>query len=73
MKYQITISGSIDESWRDWLEVHSIAEVTLSKGLPATELVCTVQDQPELRAIMNKLWNLNLSIRKVVLLAESKK
>ncbi len=68
--YKITISGSIDADWRDWLQVSSISESVVYEGLPAAEMTCRVQDPSELRSLLNRLWDLNLSIYAMILVRE---
>jgi hypothetical protein len=52
----------------------SLAEELDASGLPVTVISGTVPDQPALRGILNKLWDLNLTLisaERLTLLAES--
>lgn len=58
--YQICVQGELDASWADWL---SGLTVTQEGGNPPlTTLTGPVADQAALRGIVNKLWDLNLTL-----------
>jgi hypothetical protein len=65
MKYQITVMGNVDPSWSDWFDG---MEVSLRMG-PGAGCVTTftgpVDDQATLRGILNRLWDLNLTVLSV--------
>ena len=55
--YQIRVQGVLDSKWTSWFEGFTIEEVegdTLLTGL--------IVDQPALRGVLNKLWDLNLNL-----------
>lgn len=55
--YQIRILGHLDESWSGWFGGFQIT----FEG-DATSMVGPVVDQVALRSILEKLWDLNLTI-----------
>jgi len=65
--YQVKISGHLDESWAIWLDCASIIhEITEDTQMPVTILAYSVTDQPALRGLLNKLFDLNLTLLSVV-------
>jgi hypothetical protein len=60
--YQIKVQGRIDERWSGWFEHLTIAFGIGSDGAPITTLSGPVADQAALRGILNKLWDLNLTL-----------
>lgn len=57
--YRITVQGRLDESWSRWFNGLTI-ECTSTDDSAITTLTGPVVDQPALRGILNKLWDLNL-------------
>jgi len=57
--YRITVQGRLDESWSRWFNGLTI-ECTSTDDSAITTLTSPVVDQPALRGILNKLWDLNL-------------
>ena len=55
--YQIKMQGRLDESWSGWFNGMAI---TFDSG--TTTLTGPVADQPALRGILTKLWDLNLDL-----------
>jgi hypothetical protein len=67
--YRIRVLGSVGPGWASWFNGLAVAE-TLALGEPAeTNLTGTVPDQAALRGILNKLWDLNLTLLAVERLA----
>ena len=65
--YQVKISGHLDESWATWLDCATIIrEITEGNQMPVTILTFPVADQPALRGLLNKLFDLNLKLLSVV-------
>lgn len=60
MTYRIQVQGRLDENWSDWLE-----EMTITYDSDVTTLTGPVADQAVLRGILNKLWDLNLTLLSV--------
>lgn len=60
--YTIIIQGHLKGKWADWLNgmvVH--IEIREDPAIHTTIVVC-VPDQSALRGILNKLWDLNLTL-----------
>lgn len=59
--YEIQIMGELDRSWEPFFDNFSI-KVTSTRKTPITTLVGSVADQPALRGLLCKLWDLNLTV-----------
>jgi hypothetical protein len=63
--YQIKVEGTLDERWSDWFS--GLAVVAGSEGEGASMTTLTgLMDQAALRGILNKVWDLNLTLVSVV-------
>ncbi len=60
--YRITVQGRLDEGWSNWLSGMSVSLELGDGGVPVTVLTGPVVDQPALRGILNRLWDLNLTL-----------
>ncbi len=60
--YRIAVQGRLDESWSEWFGGVSVAVEIADDGMPVTTLIGPVTDQPALRGLLNKLWDLNLTV-----------
>ena len=60
--YQIKVQGRLDASWSDWFSGMAVGSEEESDGFPITTLTGTVADQSVLRGILNKIWDLNLTL-----------
>lgn len=60
--YRIRVQGCVDPRWSDWFSGLTLAEAQDAGGLPVTILTGVVPDQAALRGILNKLWDLNLTL-----------
>lgn len=59
--YRITVQGRLDEDWSGWF--HGLAiECKAAGEWAVTSLTGPVVDQAALRGILNKLWDLNLTL-----------
>ena len=63
--YQVTVEGKIDPSWSDWLDGLQMTSHREADGLLITVLSGLFCDQPALRGLLNRLWDLNLVLRSV--------
>jgi len=61
-QYEITVIGILHESWTDWLGGMQITVCDEEDGTAITILRGLVLDQAELRAVLNRLWDLNATI-----------
>jgi hypothetical protein len=55
--YRISVQGKLDEDWSDWLDGMTI---TFERG--TTTLTGPVADQSALRGILDRIWDLNLTL-----------
>lgn len=60
--YQIMIQGCLDPSWTDWFSGMDLDSFPDNSGTTITTLTGVIPDQPYLRGILGKIWDLNLSI-----------
>ena len=63
--YQITVYGRVDQSWSEWLGGLTLTTVEGQRGVPFTRLTGTLPDQGALRGVLDKLWDLNLTLLSV--------
>ncbi len=62
--YQIAVQGSLDPEWGAWL--HDLTLTSAKAGEQSITTLCgPVADQAALRGILNKLWDLNLTLIRV--------
>ncbi|MFN2157294.1 MAG: hypothetical protein ACK2UX_18835 [Anaerolineae bacterium] len=62
MRYEITVKGTLDAKWSDWFSGMAVAVDALEDGRSLTRLTGQVSDQAALRGMLNKLWDLNLTL-----------
>jgi hypothetical protein len=58
--YQILIQGRLDTEWSAWLSGMSV--ILVQEDPPITKITGIVIDQAQLRGIINKIWDLNLTL-----------
>jgi len=63
--YQITVYGKVDQSWSEWFGGLRLTGVVDRDGSPITRLTGTLPDQGALRGVLNRLWDLNLTLLSV--------
>ena len=66
MIYTIIIEGHLRDKWADWLNGMVICIGSLNDESKDTTITIQVPDQAALRGIMNKLWDLNLTLLSVI-------
>lgn len=59
--YHIAVQGALDVAWQEWFSGMAIA-IDQDKDGVVTTLKGLVADQAALRGILNKLWDLNLTV-----------
>ena len=59
--YEITIRGQLNSKWAGWLDGDIELQHT-SGNSPDTTIYLPVPDQAALRGVLNKIWDLNLSL-----------
>jgi hypothetical protein len=62
MRYEITVKGTLDPGWSDWFNGMAVTVEPATHGQPQTRLAGPVGDQAALRGMLNKLWDLNLTL-----------
>lgn len=55
--YQIKVQGKLDDKWADWF-----SGMTIKHEGDVTTLTGAVADQSALRGILDRIWNLNLTL-----------
>ena len=63
--YEIQVQGRLDESWSNWFNGMTITPEGASGDSPVTTLIGVVADQAALRGILERIWNLNLTLLSV--------
>ena len=63
--YYVTIDGQLRENWAEWLNVLSVDTHYAPGRAASTTVTVCVPDQSALRGLMNKLWDLNLTLMSV--------
>ena len=65
---QIKVQGRLDDSWSDWFE-----GMAISFDQDSGTLTGMIVDQVALRTVLNKLWDLNLTLISVNRIAGEEK
>ena len=60
--YRIEVQGQLESGWTDWFDGMALSVETTPGGDIITTLSGPVSDQAALRGILNKLWDLNLTL-----------
>jgi len=63
--YQITVLGSVDPSWSEWFSDLHLTRTLDAQGFSITRLSGVLPDQGALRGVLNRLWDLNLTLLSV--------
>ncbi len=61
----ITVRGQVAPRWSRWLEGLQLSYRTTGEDGTVTDLSGTLADQRALRGVLNRIWNLNLTILSV--------
>ena len=59
--YHIAVQGELDADWQEWFSGMTITVARDKQGV-VTTLKGVVSDQAALRGILNRLWDLNLTV-----------
>jgi len=70
--YLIKVKGKLEKSWSGWLDNMRVTAELADDGTPITALTGSVVDQAALRGILNRLWDLNLTVISVALADRNK-
>ncbi len=60
--YRIAVGGHVEPHWSQWFDGLAVETDRDADGGPVTTLTGPVADQPALRGILNRLWDLNLTL-----------
>jgi hypothetical protein len=61
----ITVRGRVAPHWSRWLGELQVSYRTDGEGGTVTDLNGTLPDQGALQAVLNRIWNLNLTVLSV--------
>lgn len=64
--YIIKISGHLKEKWAEWLN-GAVVKIENLANENITAITVRIPDQAALRGVLNKLWDLNMTLIAVVL------
>ena len=64
--YQIRVRGRLNQDWANWLNGMVISIEDLDCESSNTRITVRVPDQAALRGILNKIWDLNLTLISVI-------
>jgi hypothetical protein len=64
-RYCIVIAGELDPSWSEWLGNLQCVAGQDKEGRSITTLCGEISDQAALRSILNKIWDLHLTLLSV--------
>lgn len=60
--YQIKVQGSVGPQWSEYFAGLDLAVELDGEQIPLTTLTGRVPDQAALRGILNKLWDMNVTL-----------
>ena len=61
-RYLVRVQGWIGERWAHWFDGTTMTYEGTEDNSPITILTVTVVDQAALRGLLNKIWDLNLTL-----------
>jgi len=64
--YEIRIWEALDERWLSWFSGLEISCEAGGNEAPLTVLAVRVPDQAKLRGILNKIWDMGLSVHSMI-------
>lgn len=64
--YQIIVEGELGANWSDWFGDAFIESHYQANGSTKTTILGAVPDQSALRGLLNKIWDLNLTLISVI-------
>ncbi len=63
--YRITVRGRVAPHWSRWLEDLQLSYRADGEDGTVTDLMGMLPDQSALQGVLNRIWNLNLTVRSV--------
>jgi hypothetical protein len=61
-RYEIRIQGTLNARWSEWFYGMNITVERSDRHQPFTSIFSPAIDQSKLRGMLNKIWDLNLSL-----------
>ncbi|MBN1259046.1 MAG: hypothetical protein JXB35_00055 [Anaerolineae bacterium] len=68
MKVEIKVQGVLDTAWSELFAGMTFSSSETGDGSPVTMLTGAIADQAALRGLLNRLWDLNLTLISVTCL-----
>jgi hypothetical protein len=62
LHYRIVVQGELNDSWSEWLGDVSFESINRIYGSGQTKILSEIPDQAALRGLLNKIWDLNLTL-----------
>ena len=63
--YEIQVEGCLDQDWSAWFEGMAVTVRPAADGSHVTCLTGVIEDQPALRGLLSKIWDMNLVLLSV--------
>lgn len=60
--FVIQIRGELNGRWSEWFNVVKITVERTDDRPPLTTMHCPAMDQAKLRGVINKIWDMNLTL-----------
>ncbi len=60
--YEIQVGGCLDQDWSTWFEGMTVTIKAAADGSHITCLTGVVEDQPALRGLLSRIWDMNLAL-----------
>ena len=64
-QYRICVQGWIGERWAEWFDGLTLTHEGTREHSPITQLTGPVPDQAALRSLLNRIWDLGLTVNSV--------
>ena len=64
--YQIQVQGNLDDRWSDWFCSLTITVEDERADTPSVTTLTGRMDQTTLRGVLNKIWDLNLTLISII-------
>ena len=66
VRYQIKVQANLDDRWSDWFDGLTVVVEDESADIPPVTILTGRMDQSALRGILNKIWDLNLTLISII-------
>ena len=60
--YRLVVQGELNDSWSEWLGEVSFESINRIHASSQTTIFSEIPDQAALRGLINKIWDLNLTL-----------